>query len=472
MKTSRMATALISLGLMGLEAGSLKDFVENATVDGFGRVKYTHTEGEDGYGRGYQILFKPEVTSGDVAGFSFTGGIFFSTGSAAPDGNATDDSIGGSRGFKFNNQLDWFSVSKMYVTKKFDNEKTTIKLGIMEINTPLNTTSAYGDRGIGASLENKSIEGMKFYISLYDSWMTDNLMLQTTNSAIPDVSPSGATKSVYAFQGVGNNLLIAGWSGDFGSVGVKDLHGTFYYAYANKLFDAMIFGDLGYTFSFGDFKLDVMGQIGYTEMFKTPDFYSKSPILDGYFTTRIHGLGENVEYAKNRGVYNLRLGFNYKDYSGDVGYLGSFGEGYGAMLDNKGAFKYGGVLWNAVLAGGMMGIGWTGTGGIKDTDLILAYTTHNYKINKFKIGLDFVYVGGHNRIGYMKKGSDKIAGTAADRGEVVVGKTNHTRNADIFEISPKIAYQFTKNFSVDFVISQILGDMQITRGVLTMLYNF
>lgn len=468
----KIAVVLASLGLMGVEASSLKDVIENATINGFGRVKYTHTEGADGYGRGYQIFLKPEITSGEYEGFSFTSGIFFSTGSGAPDGNMTDDAIGGSRAFKFNNQLDWFSVSKMYVTKKFDTAKTTMKMGIMEINTPLNASSVYGDRGIGALLENQSIEGMKFYISLYDSWMTDNLMMQTTNSAIPGVKPNGTTNAVYAFQGIGNNLLIAGWSGDFGSMGAKNLHGTFYYGYANKLFDAMIFGDLGYTFAFGDFKLDVMGQIGYTQMFKTPDFYSKSGIFNGYFTTGIQGLGNGVDYAKNRGAYNLRLGFSYKNYSGDLGYLGTFGEGYGVMLDNKGGFKYGGALWNAVMAGGTMGLGWTGTGGIKDTDLILAYTTHSYKINKFKLGIDLVYVGGNNRLGFMRKGSDKIAGTEGDRGSIVVGKTNRTKDVDLFEISPRIGYQITKNFSMDFLISQLLGGMQITRGSVTFLYNF
>ncbi|CBG39511.1 OprD family porin [Helicobacter mustelae] len=462
---------MVGLGLMGVQAGKLKDLVENASIDGYARVKYTVTGGPDGRGRGYQIFFKPNFTSGEVNGYSFTTGIFFAAGSSAPQSNTSDDFIGSSRSFRYNNQLDFFNISNLFVNKKFDKAKTDVRLGVMQINSPLNFTTIYGDRGIGVALENRSIQAMDFRIAIYDSWMTDNLMLQTATRAFGlDTNPNGKNDG---FKGIGNNLVIAGWAGSFDSVGVSNLRGTFYYAYANKLFDAMVFADVGYTFDFGDFKLDLMGQIGYLQMYENPHFFSKAGALKDYFTTKMSALGKGVTYARDRGAYNLRMAFKYKGYLGDIGYMGSFGQGYGVMLDNKGGFKYGGQLWNQIIAGGVLGFGWTGTGGFRDTDIILAYTTHSYQINKVRVGIDFAFVGGHNRMAFMLSASPKIAGTPGDRGGAVVGKPNNlTKNINVYEISPQILYQATKDFSVGFVLSQLLGGMEITRGQVTFLYNF
>lgn len=454
----KKAVLMLSAGILSLNAGSLKDFVENAMIDGYARGKYIFTEGEDGYGKGYQLFFRPNITSGEVAGFSFTGGIFFAKGSAAPDGNQSDDAIGGSRAFKGTTALDFFNVSNLYVTKKFENIKTMARVGAMQIITPLNNTSGWGDRGIGVMATNKSIAGMEFYFSAYDSWATDNIMLQT------GAGNSGSS--------IGNELVIFGAKGNFESVGLKDLSATLYYAYGDKLFDMMLFADAGYSLAIGDGKLKFLGQMASTIMNANPNFRSGNTTLsDGYFTKGISGLGTGVEYAKTRGLYNLQVAYEIADYSGNIGYAGSFGEGYGAMLDGKGAFSVGGQLWNAVVAGGQAGFGWTGTGGIKNTDIMIAYTTHSYKLNQWKFGLDLVYIGGNNRMPYMTRGSGKID-PSESRGNSVVGKTAKTKDATMFEVSPQVTYQFTKEFSVNLTYSQLFGDMKVNRTVVTLLYNF
>lgn len=449
---------MLSAGILSLNAGNLKDFVENATIDGYARGKYIFTEGEDGFGKGYQLFFRPNITSGEVAGFSFTSGIFFARGSAAPDGNASDDAIGGSRAFKGTSALDFFNISNLYMTKKFEDAKTMVRVGAMQIITPLNNTSGWGDRGIGIMATNKSVAGMEFYASAYDSWATDNIMLQTG-------AGNGGSS-------IGNELVILGAKGNFEAVGLKDLSATLYYAYGDKLFDMMLFADAGYSLAIGDGKLKFLGQVASTIMNDNPNFRSGDDAkLKDYFTKGIPALGTGVDYAKTRGLYNLQVAYEIADYSGNIGYAGSFGEGYGAMLDGKGAFSVGGQLWNSVVAGGQAGFGWTGTGGIKNTDIMIAYTTHTYKLNQWKFGLDLVYVGGNNRMPYMNRGSGKID-PSENRGSSVVGKTNKTKDATMFEVSPQVTYQFTKEFSVNLTYSQLFGDMKLNRTVVTLLYNF
>lgn len=454
----RKIVLALSMSAIALNASSLKDFVENATLDGYARGKYLFSEGEDGYGNGYQIFFRPNITTGEVYGFSFTGGIFFARGSNAPDGNWSDDAIGGSRTFKASNFLDFFNVSNLYVTKKFEKAKTMLRAGAMQINTPLNNTSGWGDRGIGVMATNKSIEGMEFFASIYDSWMTDNIQVQIKQDT---------------GYGIGNELVILGAKGNFESVGLKDLTATLYYAYADRLFDMMLFGDVSYQFNVGNTKLKVLGQIASTVMNSNPNFRSGNTILsNGYFTTGIQGLGSNLDYAKTRGMYNLQVSIDVAGYSGNLGYAGSFGEGYGAMLDGQGSLSIGGQLWSSVVPGSQAGFGWTGVGSIKNTDIIIAYSTHSYKIDKWKVGLDLVYIGGNNRMPYMSRGSGKISATDNTGYSVVGNKATKTRNADIFEISPQVTYQFTKEFSMNLTFSQLFGDMQLSRTVVTLLYNF
>ena len=83
------------------------------------------------------------------------------------------------------------------------------------------------------------------------------------------------------------------------------------------------------------------------------------------------------------------------------------------------------------------------------------YTEQNYKLGGWQFGLGLTYVGGHNRIAQMSKGSNRIKGTAASRGGATVGKAaNLTMDADIFEIAPKISYSFTKNLKMPIFSSR------------------
>lgn len=450
----------------------LKDFIEYATLDGYARGDYIYTNGRDGYGQGFAMVFRPNITTGEVAGFSFTSGIFFSKGSLTPDGNTISDFISGSRVFdvKNNTAIDVFGISNLFVTKRFEKAKTKLRVGTMLIHTPFNAPSGmFADRGMGAYVTNNSLNGMEFYLGTFGSWITDNLAIQTY---------SNSNEKTMNF-GLGNVLTIVGAKGDFRFAGLKDLKGTLYYAYADRLIDAMFFGDLSYKFNLSnDSYVELLVQAAAAIMNENAHFQTSgnSLLKDYYSPTSSAGTTANQignGWARNRGVYNIRLNWGVKNYKGSVGYAGSFAQAYGAMLDSNGQLQVGGTLWNSFLAGGVAGFGFTGSGSYKGTDIRVAYTEHAYKVNQWNFKLGLTYVGGHNRLPQMSTGSARIKGTSVDRGGATVGKTsNLTRDAEIFEITPSITYDLTKNLSATITYSQIVGDMIVNRTKVSVLYKF
>lgn len=446
-----------------LEASSLKDIIENATLDGWLRGKYFYSDGRDGSGQGYQMFFLPNVHSGEFNGYSLTVGLFAAYGPGVPDAVTADNSIGGSRAPRIDNKSapDVFNVSNLYINKTFESTKTTVRVGQMNIVSALNAGTSYGDRGIGGMIENKDVEGIRFYASAYDSWMTDNIML-AMNQALT--------------YGIGNNLVILGVESDK-DFKIKNLGFKLYYSWAQQLYDMMMFGDIHYKFQFDGWSIGLIGQIAGTVMSDNARFHTSGTNLATYFSN-LAGLDPEGKpyggYAKTRGIYNLQANLKAGGYTGKLGYIGSFGQGYGTMLDSKGAFDVGGQLWNGIIAGGLMGFGWTGTGGVKNTSLKVVYFTHKYKFgNGIGIGFDAVWIGGNNRYPYMKKGSKRIRNNPGDRGSVIPARPdNVTANSELVEISPQISYAFTKDFTGSVVYSQMLGDMLMGRTVVTLKYDF
>lgn len=476
MKISKIAS-LLCLSAAILSASSLKDAIENATLDGWIRGKYFYSDGRDGSGQGYQMFFLPTIHSGEVNGYSLSVGVFAAYGPGVPDAVTSDDSIGGSRAPRIDQSSapDVFNISNLYINKTFESTKTTVRLGQMNIVSALNAGTSYGDRGLGGMITNEDITGVKFYISAYDSWMTDNIMLAMNQAKT---------------YGIGNNIVIMGVESK--DRGLQGLDMRLYYSWAQQLYNMMMFGDIKYKYSFENgLTLGAMAQIAGTVMNDNARFHTtKGTVLASYFDDMRSGTstyGDGIAYggvAKTRGLYNLQVNLKAGGYSSKLGYIGSFGQGYGTMLDSKGAFDVGGQLWNGIIAGGIMGFGWTGTGGAKNTSLKAVYFTHKYQMhNGLGFGLDLAWVGGNNRYPYMKKGSKRlhdqaVAAKAAglpvnNRGGVIPARdTNLTADSEIFEISPQISYKFTKDFTGSLVYSQLVGDMLMGRAVVTLKYNF
>lgn len=468
----------VAMGMLG--ASSLKDAIENATVDGWAQGKYFYSSGPDGDGRGYQMMFRPNVHSGEVDGYSITAGVFAAYGPGVPDGVTSDDSIGGSRAPRIdgNNPPDVFNISNLYVNKNFDIQagaqtlSWTLRAGQMNIETALNAGTSYADRGIGGMLQivDKDL-GLKFYASGYDTWMTDNIFLAFNQSGT---------------YGIGNNIVFLGLEGDD-----KVLNGfgfKLYWSYAQQLFNTMAFGDIHYKYKFDSgLTLGALAQVAGTVMNNNANFHSQSKNstnLQNYFAQMREGPYNG--YAPTRGLFNLQVNLKAGGYSSKLGYLASFGRGYGVVLDSKGGFDVGGQLWNGIMSGGMMGFGWTGTGAADKTGIQAIYWTHRYKMQEgiFKnlgFGLDLAWVtNGYeygNRYPFMKKGSTKLMAQGIGgniRGQIIPARgTNWTEDIDsLFEISPQISYDFTKNFNGSITYSQLLGGMTMGRTVLALRYNF
>ncbi|PAF53384.1 hypothetical protein BKH42_06075 [Helicobacter sp. 13S00482-2] len=473
MKMLKIAS-LVCLSAAVLSASSLKDAIENATLDGWVRGKYFYSDGRDGSGQGYQMFFLPTIHSGEVNGYSLSVGVFAAYGPGVPDAVTSDNAIGGSRAPRIDQSSapDVFNISNLYINKTFESTKTTIRLGQMNIVSALNAGTTWGDRGLGGMITNEDITGIKLYISAYDSWMTDNIMLMMNEKGT---------------IGIGNNLVIMGIESNKG-LPIKGLGFKLYYSWAQKLYDLMMFGDVHYKYDFDNgLSVGVLGQVAGTVMNDSEAFHTKGKALGSYFSL----LRDGTSYggiAKTRGIFNLQANLKFAGYTTKLGYIGSFGQGYGTMLDSKGGFDVGGQLWNGIIAGGIMGFGWTGTGSVKNTGLQAVYFTHKYQFhNGFGLGLDLVWVGNGydngNRFPYMRQGSERLRDEAVrskaagmpikNRGGVIPARsTNLTQDSELFEISPQISYKFTKDFSGSLVYSQLVGDMLMGRGVVTLKYNF
>lgn len=458
MKMSKIAS-LLCLSAAVLSASSLKDAIENATLDGWIRGKYFYSDGRDGSGQGYQMFFLPTLHSGEVNGYSLSVGVFAAYGPGVPDAVTSDNSIGGSRAPRIDQSSapDVFNISNLYINKTFESTKTNIRLGQMNIVSALNAGTSYGDRGLGGMITNEDIKGIKLYISAYDSWMTDNIMLMMNQAKT---------------YGIGNNIVIMGVESNK-DLPVKGLGFKLYYSWAQQLYNLMMFGDIHYKYEFENgVTLGVLGQVAGTVMNDNARFHTSGEALSTYFSDL-----DNPAYggvAKTRGIYNLQANIKVDGWTSKLGYIGSFGQGYGTMLDSKGAFDVGGQLWNGIIAGGIMGFGWTGAGAVKNTNLKAVYFTHKYQFhNGIGIGFDAVWVGGNNRYPYMKKGSKRIGDNGRNRGPVIPARTsNLTADSSIVELSPQISYKFTKDLSGSVVYSQMIGDMLMARTVVTLRYNF
>ena len=82
-KTLLLSSLIASSSITNIQAAKLMDAIQNAKIEGFafGRISTLH--GRDAAGTRYQLRFKPTITTGEVAGWSGSVGIFFSKGSCS-----------------------------------------------------------------------------------------------------------------------------------------------------------------------------------------------------------------------------------------------------------------------------------------------------------------------------------------------------------------------------------------------------
>lgn len=457
------------LGAGVIEASSLKEAIEETSIGGFAFGRYTTNGGKDGAGSRYQFRAKLDLTSKEYQGYFVTGGIFFSQGSGTPDkGNVTTDDIHGSRGVRTDmSGSDVFNINNFFIGKNFFTSKTNFKLGQMNVVTPF--TDKNVDRGIGGAIENSDIKGLKFSLGYYDSWITDDMYI---------AAQAQSSDSKRRGSGIGNNLVIAGVSGNYslGEENNQKLNFRLYDLWAHHLIDYMVFGDVSYQYTFVEhvfFK--IMGQVAATGINNVAGFESRSAFLNGYFSNKVANEtlpgGPNQDFARTRGLYNIQASFEVHKLYAEFGFAGSFGEGYGAILDNVGAFNTAGKLWNGSHGHGADGFGFLGGGATRGTDIKALYAELDYKLGSFILELDAAWISGANNHPLLIAGSNDP--NYNYRGFVAGFKgKKKTMDATFFEITPSISYKIGKKVTAQIYFANIFGDIRLNRTRLQVTYNF
>lgn len=356
-----------------LEAAKLSDVINNATIQGFafGRVNTLH--GRDGEGTRYQFRFKPTITSGEVYGMSASAGIFFSKGSSSPDNTTSNGDIGGSRGQTVSSYTDRFNIADFYITYNATEafgSKSKIYVGQKSPGTPFNDNNL--DRALGVFIENKDMDEINFGFQWWDSWIGDDMYLSATN-----ITSNGA--------GIGNNMFMAYVKSGDAFTKENGLSYNLWYGAIHRWVNAMIFADATYNFKLDNQSFTFIAQTAFTQISNNVFIDSNSPSFSGLGWDPYES-----EFAKNRGVYNLRIDYKYNFtessngenedkpkatgfFGASVGISGSYGDGFGALIDNTGALKVGGHVWNSFSGAEANGFGILGVGQFKNSSIVAPY---------------------------------------------------------------------------------------------------
>ena len=456
---------LAASSLTSLEAAKLSDVINNASIDGFAFGRVHAVDGRDGEGVRYQFRFKPTITSGAIYGVSASAGLFFSKGSSTPDNNAADNDIGGSRGQTIDSLVDRFNIGDFYITldgKETLNTKTIVRLGQRSPGTPFNDNNL--DRALGVFAENNDLSAMNFGFQWWDSWMGDDIYISTPSG---DISSAGA--------GIGNNMFMAYIKSGADFTKETGLSYNLWYGGIHRWVNAMVFGDIAYTANFGNQSLTFTGQVSYTSISNSVFIFApKSNALAGL------GWNENEKYfAKNRGMYNIRVDYRYNFtqasdeeegaekvvgfFGTSAGLAGSFGDGFGTLIDNTGGLKLGGHLWNSYSGAEANGFGILGVGGFKNSSIIVPYVKAEIGYKKFGAALDVAYVDASHFF-YLKKGSTTPSENLnKDTSGLLYGSGNHIKAAHFLDVALSATYKFTDSINMLAAYGYAFGDPQFGR---------
>lgn len=450
-----------------LEAAKLSDVINNASIDGFAFGRINAVDGRDGEGVRYQFRFKPTITSGAIYGVSASAGIFFSKGSATPDNNSTENDIGGSRGQTIDSLVDRFNIGDFYITldgKETLHTKSVVRLGQRSPGTPFNDNNL--DRALGVFAENTDISAMNFGFQWWDSWMGDDIYI-----SLPGIDSKGA--------GIGNNVFMVYVKSGADFTKETRLSYNLWYAGIHRWVNAMVFGDIAYSTNFGNQNLTFTGQVSYTSMANQPYIYSGSVNLRGLFGGHNAGgvlpNGQQDWYAKDRGMYNIRVDYKYNFtqasdeeggagkvvgfFGASAGFAGSFGDGYGTIIDNTGGLKLGGHLWNSYAGTEANGFGILGVGGFKNSSIIVPYVRAEMGYKKFSTALDVAYID-TSHFFYLQKGS---RGENLNKTRLLYNNANFVKAVSFFDVALSATYKFTSSINMFAAYGYALGNPQFGR---------
>lgn len=469
MKNSLLKVGIVSLVLstISLGAADLGKIFEGAKLNGLLFGKYFAGHGLDEGGQRFQYRLKADLTTQEVSGFSFTGGLMFSNGSSTLNGGNTNSDAYGSRGIKNASSTDTFNISQFFITKELINSETggslsSFKIDAGRMNLDSIMASKSLDIGLGARVL-LSTSALNYQLAFYDTWATD--------AVYRNVLARGSAQLSF---GLGNDLILA--SAQSGKdLKAKGVDIGLYYGYISS------FMPYSFTakskFDFGGFFLGA--QIAVAGV-------SNSARLLGGSADKNAGIGTiNAEFAGNknankqwqqasfRGVANVNLGYKYeKQFEAKLGYLHSFGEGYGVYLQHGGFDMASNSYWNSYNSS-FEGFSVFGSGSKKGTSLSVAYLELKGAVSETPLswGLSLSYTGGNNNFLIQKKGAKRLNLSSSNPLSGGNLKSNGFKSVALFDISPNISYKLTKDTKLSLNYSYIVGDLSMGRFTLQVNYK-
>lgn len=437
MRVTKISLAtLLALGTLTCVSAktTLEEAIKGTTISGYVYGQMTSQFGNDVHGNVFRTRAWMNINTGAVGGFSVgTQGIATLGGGSNNSGKAFLAASGAPH--------DTIPVGLLAVYGNMDlNEygtKTTLQGGKITIKTPFNDNT--WDSGYGIYASNEDIAGIKFAAQILGAYSLDDdfssgSYLDQNNNITTKSAATSYDHPLYIFGVEAGGEQLAG-------AGIK-----LYAAHSTKVFDYMIMGDVSYTIA----GVTLQSQIAVTDVdVKGDKFYDP--------------LG--IKNAELRGLYNIQASYANKDlgFSAKAGFTGSFGDGYGALM-NYASFNMGGQIWYDITGGaGGNGYQLNGVGGIKDSNIMVGYVGIAYTgVKSLSVGLDYAYVGGDNYYA--------LAPTAR---QTTIDARDANKGATLHEVSFTASYGFFDNkLTLSGLIGSTFGDAEQARGRVKVQYSF
>lgn len=439
MKMTKLSlAALVAMGAMTCASAktTLEEAIKGTTISGYVYGQMTSQFGDDVHGNVFRTRAWVNLNTGAVGGFSVGAQGIATLGAGSNNSGKAFLAASGA-------PHDTLPVGLLAVYGNMDlteyGSKTTIQGGKITIKTPFNDNT--WDSGYGVYLSNEDIAGVKFAAQVLGAYSLDDdfssAQYADLNNGTSIVSKSASTSYDHPLYIVG----VEAGGEQLAGAGIK-----FYAAHSTKVFDYMIMGDVSYTFS----GVTLQSQIAVTGVDLNGDkFYDPT----------------GAKIAELRGLYNIQLAYKSEDvgFSAKAGFTGSFGDGYGALL-NYASFNMGGQIWYDITTGtGGNGYGLRGAGSTKDSNIMVGYAGIAYTgVKSLNVGLDYAYVTGDNYYAY--------APTAQTSTKT---KIDANKGATLHEVSFTASYGFFDNkLTLSGLIGSTFGDVQQARGRVKVQYSF
>lgn len=427
----------LALAASSLSAAPVEELIKGTSIDGSSFFRYISNSGRNGGGQGYIARFLADVNSGNLGGLSFNLGLFYHYGGTPTQGTKSDNATNGSRADRtIQGGGNAFGVSTLYSTYAFDTTKTAVSFGKMRLATPI--SNAINDRGVGVLATNQDIAGLTIAAAFFDSWAADNQYIGGMFSA-------GAASKV----DIGSNLVAVGFNGNYDVANFK----LWYFnidKFANSLFGEFSTGQ-AYQFK---------AQVAYTNLFGAATLKTSGTTNNGDLNPLKFFGGANG--AKARGLYTLQIALKpIESVGARVGFVGSFGSGYGVALNNEATFSKAGRYWFDNFGNGRNGFSLFGQGGAEDSHINVWYIALSSKVSIVDLGLDFVGISGKNNyaVDARKENGNKIASVNAG-------------NRTFYEITPQIDVNITKQAKLSAYYAAIFGQINAQRFWTQVSYKF